>query len=218
MEARHRMAFGEFETGADLDCLLESGGAPLQTGGAVGRVELGRSAQGDAEVVERDGARDLALGRAPLESPLEETDRFGELGRGCAEVRDRGRVVVERSRLPPGFRIGGEVRQRQREELSGAREIGGGTGSPEKDTEVVEESRAILLRREREVRRVYGEIARQGAARRFVASRRQLLLDVEPLAGSGRGIGAEGFAEMREEALRIFQNASDAVSSAGAWA
>jgi hypothetical protein len=218
MEERHCVTLGETETGADLDRLFEGGGAAIEERGRADGVELGRPAQRDAHVVERHRAGDLALARAPLESSLEETDRFCEVGPGRAEVRDRGGVIVERSRLPAAVRIGGEVSQRRREAFPGPGEVGGRAGRAEEDSEVVKESGPLLLRREREVRRAGREVVGEGAARGFVSAPRQLLLDVKPLAECGGWIGAEGPAEMREETLRLFQNASDAVSSAGSWA
>ena len=109
MKERKGMALDQTVILSDLDRLTKGLGARFEMLGGPRRVELGQATQYNTHIVTRHAARDRAVGCAPFERPLEESDRLFKVCAGLTEIGERGGEVVKDSGSPAGL-----VRRRER--------------------------------------------------------------------------------------------------------
>src|SRR5262249_19765732 len=97
MKERKGVAFGETVGLADRDRLTKGRGARFEMLASPGGIELRESPKYNTHIVTRHAARDRALGCAPFERLLEESDRLFEVCAGLTEIRERRGEIVKDS-------------------------------------------------------------------------------------------------------------------------
>jgi glyoxylase-like metal-dependent hydrolase (beta-lactamase superfamily II) len=108
-------ALGQAVPFPDADRLAQRRAARFEVGSREARLELGEAAQGDAEVVQRGAAGDLALWRAPSSSAAGGSPRYS----ACTDCQGFGGLETGRV-IPPEYRVGRQNGGLMRKVICGA--------------------------------------------------------------------------------------------------